>query len=258
MHSSGAALYHTIMFQYRSDGSEEAFYIHSKAQLFHILSIQLSLHRDLQFIAAVDLCPSCQTRQDIVSTVFVSLCNQVILIPQSWSRTHDSHLPFQDIEELGKLIQAGLAQKFPGFGNILLRVCQHMRRHVLGSVRTHGTEFIDFKEFLVLAYALLMEEHRSRGVQFDAEHQNKQHRTEHDGSSQAQQKIYDSFDGNVYLCSCTIHVVFSLMGRTVQINAQLILYILTPMQGKCNPSLGKIQCSQSKRFKATGQRLPQL
>ena len=63
----------------------------------------------------------------------------------------------KDVKELGQLVQAGLPQELAHAGDVLLRILQHMGRHVSGSVDPHGAELEDVEVGLALAYTLLLE-----------------------------------------------------------------------------------------------------
>ena len=79
--SAGAALHHAVVLKHRGNGAKEAFHIQPKAQMLHIPAVQLGLLRDLQFIAAMDLCPAGQARAHIVCMVLVALCQQIFTKP---------------------------------------------------------------------------------------------------------------------------------------------------------------------------------
>ena len=140
MQSAGAALHHAVVLKHRGNGAEEAFHIQPKAQMLHIPAVQLGLLRDLQFIAAMDLCPAGQARAHIVCMVLVALCQQIILVPQSRPRADDRHITYKDIPQLGQLVQTGLAQEMTHAGDILVRVVQQMGGHIVGRVDAHGAE----------------------------------------------------------------------------------------------------------------------
>ena len=104
---AGAALYDSIMGQYRFDGAKKAAHIQPKAQVLRIVAIQAGLFLNLQFIPAVDLCPASQTRPQIVGSVLIPGIQQVVLVPQRRTGADDRHIPHKDIPQLRQLIQAG-------------------------------------------------------------------------------------------------------------------------------------------------------
>ena len=108
--------------------------------MLHIPAVQLCLFGDLQLIAAVDLGPAGQAGAHIVGPVFVALRQQIVLVPQRGTRTDDRHIPHKDAPQLGQLVQAGLAQEMPHAGDILIRVMEQVRGHVVGRVDAHGAE----------------------------------------------------------------------------------------------------------------------
>ena len=88
----------------------------------------------------MDLSPARQAGADIVGTVFVPLGQQVVLIPEGRPGADDCHVAHKDVPQLGQLVQAGLAQEMPHAGDILIRVMEQVRGHVVGRVDAHGAE----------------------------------------------------------------------------------------------------------------------
>ena len=74
------------------------------------------------------------------------------------------------------IVQAALAQKSACPGNILLRILQKMRGHVLRRVNPHGAELQDIEMCLMDAYPLLFEKHGPFGIQLDGCHQQEENR----------------------------------------------------------------------------------
>ena len=69
---------------------------------------RVGIHKThFQFVSAVDLCPAGQPGEDLIGTVFITFRDQVILVPQCRTGTHDAHISLEDIEDLRKFIQAG-------------------------------------------------------------------------------------------------------------------------------------------------------
>ena len=61
----------------------------------------------------------------------------------------------QDVPELRNLIQRCLAQEFSHPCDVLLRILQKMRGHIVWRGHLHAAEFIELKIFFVDAHALL-------------------------------------------------------------------------------------------------------
>ena len=112
-HAPGATFHDTILPEYTYKGTEKAAKIHTRTIFFHIITVEFCLDGNLQFISAIDLRPSGESGKHIIGTVFIPFRDQIILVPERRSRSHDAHVPFEDIEDLRELIQTGATQKFP-------------------------------------------------------------------------------------------------------------------------------------------------
>ena len=102
---SGSAFYDSVTSKHGEYRSDKAPDIHKRPHLFYILAVQSGFDRDLKFISSVDLCPSGKSRFYIISSVLVTFCDQVILIPQCRSRSDHGHISSGNIPKLRKFIQ---------------------------------------------------------------------------------------------------------------------------------------------------------
>ena len=153
---AGSTFNHTVVHEHGSNCAKKTFQIHPWSQMFDIFAIQSCFVRNLQFISSIDLCPPGQPRCHIIGTIFLTLCYQIILIPQCRPRSYDTHFSFEDIKNLWQFIQTGFAQKFSYLCDVLLRILQHMCRHILRCINPHGTEFVNLEETPVDADTLLL------------------------------------------------------------------------------------------------------
>ena len=179
---------------------QKAFHIHcqgfqsSLGHCLHILPVKLRLFRDLQLIPTVDLRPAGQPGTDVVGAVFVPFRDQIELVPESWAGSHDGHLSGKDVPDLRQLIQAALAQKTSDFCNILIRVLQQMRRHVVGRGHLHGAEFVELEVRLVDAHPLLAEEDRARVIDIDDDREEQEEPGQKDQGESCQHDVQYSLD----------------------------------------------------------------
>ena len=153
---AGSTFNHAVVHEHGSNCAKKTFQIHPWSQMFDIFAIQSCFVRNLQFISAIDLRPPGQPRCHIIGTIFLTLCYQIILIPQCRPRSYDTHFSFEDIKNLRKFIQTGFAQEFSYLCDVLLRILQHMCRHILRCVNPHSTEFVNLEETPVDADTLLL------------------------------------------------------------------------------------------------------
>ena len=89
-------------------------------------------------------------------------------------RSHEGHLPHQDIEKLGELIDGGAPDKFPDARNSGIPRCRPAVFLLLRFLLNHRTELIHHKGAIVATDPLLPEDHRSRGPELD-EQSHRQH-----------------------------------------------------------------------------------
>ena len=106
LHLPRTAFNYAIILSKHMDASQEALDVHKCPHLLNIFPIQLRFLFYFQLISTINLSPTCQTRFHIVSTIFISLGCQQILIPKTRSGTDHGHVPNEDIPDLWKFIQA--------------------------------------------------------------------------------------------------------------------------------------------------------
>ena len=88
---------------------EEALAIKQETHFLNIFAVQFCLHRNLKFIASIDLRPAGEAGQNIISTIFIAFFNQIVLIPKRRSRANDGHLAQKDVENLRQFIKTCLS-----------------------------------------------------------------------------------------------------------------------------------------------------
>ena len=155
MQLSRAALDHAIAAQGGNGRPEKAAAVKGKAHALHIFAVQTGLVRDLQFVPATDLRPAGKAGLYIIGTVFVPFSQQVLLIPEGRPGTDNAHVTPKDIPELRNLVKGCLAQEFSNACDVLFRILQQVRRHIVGRGHLHAAEFIELEIFFVDAYPLL-------------------------------------------------------------------------------------------------------
>ena len=177
---AGAAFYHAVALEHANERTEEAFAIKKETLTLYIFAVEGCLHGDFEFVTAVDLSPTGKAYGYIVCAILVAFGNQVVLVPQSRTRTDNAHGPLENVEHLREFIEARLAEESAHLGNPLLGIAQLVRRGVLGRVCAHGAELVDVKMLLVEPNAFLLEEHVALAVELDGDSDNKHRDCKHD------------------------------------------------------------------------------
>ena len=112
--------------------------------MLFIVFIVFNLDRDGQLIAAVNLGPTGNTGYKAVNTFSGSQFNQIVLVEKRRPWPDEAHIPLEDAVELGKLVEAQLAQKPSDWGHppagILEKMTGDRRRP-----HSHGAEFRHFE-----------------------------------------------------------------------------------------------------------------
>ena len=99
---------------------------------------------------------------------------------------HQTHLPKQNVEQLGQLVNAGFADEAAKYG--FARVCRGAPAGFLPVIHTHTAEFQHFENLLIPAHPFLHKKHRARAAELHAngnrhhdraEQQKRQRRTEY-------------------------------------------------------------------------------
>ena len=83
---AGAAFDDAFAHEDGEDRPEEAAAVEEEAQILDVFAVELRLDGDLQFVATVDLRPAGEAGADVVGAVFVSLLDEIRLVPQGGSR----------------------------------------------------------------------------------------------------------------------------------------------------------------------------
>ena len=126
-----------------------------------IFAVKFRFDRNFQFVATIDLRPAGQTWADVVGAVFVALFDQIRLVPQGGSRSDDTHLADEDVEDLRQFIEARLPQEGADLRDVLLRILKQMRWNIMRCIDFHRPVLQDGEQLLVLPDALLTEKDRA-------------------------------------------------------------------------------------------------
>jgi len=153
--------------EYIGDAAEENLQIHPEGQVRGVLAVIARLHINGQLIASVDLCKTRQAGANVIGMYLVARFDQIILVVERRARADDTHLPGQNIVDLGQLIKARLAQKCTAAGYVAVGILQQMGRHIMGGISAHRAEFKNVKMRFALADTALLEKDRSRGIRLD-------------------------------------------------------------------------------------------
>ena len=173
-------------------GQENYLQIKRYRTFFYVLNVKNNLFLGAEVVSAVDLCPAGKSGLYVVRTVLVALLDQIVLIPKSRTRTDNAHTSAEDIEELGKLVKAGLAQKSAHLGDPALRVVQLVCRRVVRSVGAHCAELEDVEVLFVNSHALLLKKYRSLAVALDRDSDNDHRQGQKNYTEKGQKYINNS------------------------------------------------------------------
>ncbi len=102
------------------------------------------------------------------------------------ARTNKTHLPFEDIDQFRKLIQAGGAQEAPEAGEALL-IGEQVALCVTRVA--HGAEFVEAEYAAVQPGARLAEDHRPAEEDADKEEQHQKDRGKDDQQQNADEQV---------------------------------------------------------------------
>ena len=149
---------------------------------------------NLKFIATVDLRPAGEAWADVVRAVFVAFFNQVRLVPEGWARPDDAHLADEDVENLREFVEARLPQEGTDLRDVLLRILQQMRRHVMRRIDLHRPIFQDGEELLVLPDALLAEKDRAWIADDDTQADDDPERYQDNDANARQDDVDEAFE----------------------------------------------------------------
>ena len=90
------------------------------------------------------------------------------------TRPDNTHIPFQDINELRELVQAGLTDKLSDRRHPLVILCRRDDLSLFLCVLDHASELMDGEHLPVDRTSVLTEKDRSAVIQLDC-HRNDQH-----------------------------------------------------------------------------------
>ena len=188
----------------RGEGEEHHFDVPPEGVVPDVFQIVSDALRPLDVVASLDLRPPCDAGTHGEAAVFFGRA-AFGLVVQHGAGPHDAHGPVQDVEQLGQLVQARLAEELadggdPVFGHDFLAVPVVL-------FRDHGAELVHFERLLVLSDAGLGEQGRSLGTEFDGEidHLEDGHDKEQHDARQADGDIGAPLDGKLELSDGWVH-----------------------------------------------------
>ena len=161
-----SALNNRIILTKHMKRTEKNLSIHYRTKFSNILAIELSLIRYLKLVTAIYLRPACKSRLYVICAVFVPFRSKQILIPKTRTRTYNGHIAYENIPDLWKLIKAMRPYKLADLGYVLIRIVEHMRRHIMGRTHFHRSEFMELKILFILPYSFLSKKYRTRIFDF--------------------------------------------------------------------------------------------
>ena len=113
--------------------------------MLEIVAIEHHFIGQRNLIAAIDLRPPGQARQQGVNTLLGSQRNQIVLIEQCGPWADDAHIATQNIPQLGEFIQTAAPQETAHRGQPILRSLQPRKVCALASSMqmSMATQFLD-------------------------------------------------------------------------------------------------------------------
>ena len=137
-------------------------------------------------------------------TTFVVCGVLVVFVDGWWACANERHTAFQNIKELWKLVDAGLAKKLANFSNS--RVVFHLKHETLHfilrlkvveaffGILVHGAEFIDVKIFTIAADAFLFEDDGSRVFKEDERGDDETKEQANETADEGAADVHEAFD----------------------------------------------------------------
>lgn len=110
---------------------------------------------------------------------------------------HDGHIPHQDAEELGGLVNADGADDLANGGDAVVMLLGQAGHAVLLGVHPHGAEFIDIELLAVLGQAQLLIEDGAAVIELDGNGRNEHEGAEDHQGRKAQEDIRQPFQGQI-------------------------------------------------------------
>ena len=162
-----AAFHNAVRLYHACNRTEKTFCVHEKSLFPHIFTVQFRFLHNFQLIPPVNLRQTCQSGQNIICPVFLPLRNQIILIPQRGTRTDHAHFSPENIPNLGKFIQTGLAQYLSNSCYVLFGISHLVCRDIVRRGHLHGTELMQQEKMFIFSCSLLCEENRTWIVNFN-------------------------------------------------------------------------------------------
>lgn len=128
------------------------FQIEAKRLRSRVLGVVTYFHKNIQFVAAIDLRPTGDSRNQAVHSVPRAQRDQIVLIKKRGPGTDQTQVSLTDAGELGQLVEAGAAQPASNGSQIALRLLQKMSCKLRG-MRAHGAEFRHLEKTIISAHA---------------------------------------------------------------------------------------------------------
>ena len=175
----------TLLLQHDLYGLQDELYVEEEGHVGDVHQVHLELVVGRGVVFAVDLGITGETGLDAQAHGKFGEFADVLFgeFRALGARADDGHFTFQDIDQLGQLVQARGADEMADLGDAVIALGCKAGNTILFSICTHGTEFYDFKGFSVLRQALLAVKDGAAIIQFDGDGDAK-----HEGAGANQQK----------------------------------------------------------------------
>lgn len=86
---------------------------------------------------------TCSTKNELSDETYIKkVFKSSKLVPEGRAGADDAHFACEDVPQLGNFIQGGLAQNAADTGDVLLRIGEHVGRHIMRCGHLHAAEFV--------------------------------------------------------------------------------------------------------------------
>ena len=123
-------------------------------------------------IAAVHLRPAGNTRANLIHIIRFASVIQFILVRLRRTIAYQAHLSEEDIIKLGEFVDRPFTDKCADFRYVSGNLCIFITCDIRASLCGHATKFDTVEEFSIFSYSLLLEEYRTRRINFDCDGDN--------------------------------------------------------------------------------------
>src|SRR5271170_98186 len=191
-------------FQNRGNGTGKNFDVEPEGPFIEILEVELHPLIKANGVSAADLPQAGDPGARTETTALPILVEALIIADGKRARTDKAHIAFEDVPELWEFVNAGATEKLSERGDAWIvfdfedRAGHFVEAFELVDqcfgTRNHGAELVDQETALIETDALLKEEDRAAGSEFNEKSDNGEERRERDEKGQGDEAIKGTLD----------------------------------------------------------------